>query len=70
MQELIHAKYYNIIEIGKERYFVQNRSQTKTSGTTFPKVLSIGKGLDPDLWPLIQVIKPLSTLIWWHVPTE
>ena len=33
MQEVLHAKYYNIHENDEEKYLVQTNSQTKTSGT-------------------------------------
>ena len=33
MQEVLHAKYYNIHENEQKRYWIQTRSQAKTSGT-------------------------------------
>ena len=46
------------------------KSQTKTSGTVLPKLHGIDKGVDPNLRPEKQEIKPLSTLLQSHAPTE
>ena len=46
-----------------QKYFVQTRSQTNTSGTVLPKLHRIGKGVDPNSRPEKQVIKPLSALV-------
>ena len=49
--QVLHVKYYNIHENENEKYLVQTRSQTNTSGTVFPKEPGIGIGVDPNLRP-------------------
>ena len=49
MQNLLHARYYNIDEDSSGRYLVQTQSQTKSSEITLPEVHGIGKGLDPNI---------------------
>ena len=39
IQGVLHAKYFNIHENIQEKYLVQTRSQTKTSGTVWPKYM-------------------------------
>ena len=57
MQNILHSNYYNI---GKS--LVQTRSQTKSSGTIFLEVHGVDKGLDTNILPEKQVIKPIITL--------
>ena len=45
-------------------------SQTKTSGTVSPEVHNIYKGMDANVRPEKQLIKPLCTPVKLHVPTE
>ena len=59
MQYIPQSNYYNI---GKEKvgkYLVQTWSQTKSNGIHIPKVHSMGKGLDLNILPEKQVIKPI-----------
>ena len=61
MQNILWANYYNI---GKEKvgkYLVQTRSQVKFSGISLPEVHGVGKGLDPNILPEKQVIRPIIT---------
>ena len=55
------SKYYNI---GKEKvgkYLVQTGSQVKSNGISLPKGHGVEKGLDPNVLPEIQIIKPIVT---------
>ena len=52
MQNILHSNYYNL---GK--YLVQARSQAKY--ISLPEVHGIGKGLDSNILPERQVIKPI-----------
>ena len=61
MQNVLHAKYYNINEREQGKYLVQTRSQTKTSGIILPEVHGIDKGIDPNMRGGRQVIKPVIT---------
>ena len=63
MQEVLHAKYYNMHIIEQERKIFQIRSQTKTSGTDLPKVHGIDKSIDPNLRPEKQIMKPLCITV-------
>ena len=56
MQNILHSKHYNI---GK--YLVQIRSQARSSGISLPEAHGRGKGLDPNVLPEKQVIKPIIT---------
>ena len=47
LRTVLQDKYYNI-EGEKERYMIQNRSQTKASGVQLPEVHGTRKGLDPQ----------------------
>ena len=59
MQNILQSWYYNI---GEEiKYLVQMRLQTKSSGTHLSEVHGIGKGLDTNILPEKQVIKPIIT---------
>ena len=46
------------------------RSQGKFSGTISPKVHGTDKGVDPNVRPEKQIIKPLFILVQSDVPTE
>ena len=58
---MLQDKYYNV-EGEKERYMIQTRSQTKTSGVQLPEVHGTRKGLDPhkipekQLQPIVRAI--------------
>ena len=56
MQHILHSNYYST---GK--YLVQTRSQAKPSSISLPEVHGIGKGLDPNILPGKQLIKPTIT---------
>ena len=45
MCQILDDNYYN------EKYLIQTRSQTKTSGIKLPEVHGMGKNLDPNLKP-------------------
>ena len=66
MQEIPHARYYNIHESKQERYLFQTRSQAKTSGSISPKVHAVDKGENPNIKPEKQIIKPLVTAVQSH----
>ena len=51
MQEVLHARYYNIHENEWKRYLIQTRSKAKMRGTVLPKVPGIDKGVDPNVQP-------------------
>ena len=59
MQSVLYARYYNIDEDSSGRYLVQIQSQAKSSGIKLPEVHGIGKGLDPNIQPEKQIIKPM-----------
>ena len=61
MHYILQSKYYNI---GKEKvgkYLVQMRSKAKSGGLNLPEVHGIGKGLDLNILPEKQLIKPIIT---------
>ena len=61
MQDILQAKYYNICEEKVCKYLVQTRPQAKSITISLPEVHGIGKGLDSDIRPKKQVIKPIVT---------
>ena len=61
MQSIVHSKYYNIGKGRVEKYLVHTRSQTKSSGISLPEVHGRGKGIDPNMLPEKQVVKPIIT---------
>ena len=44
--------------IKEEKYLVQTSSQDKSSGITLPEIHGVDKGIDPNILPEKQVIKP------------
>ena len=70
MQEVLHARYYNIHEREQKRYLIQSRSPAKNSGTILPKVCGTDNGVDQNVKPEKQIIKSLVTSVQSHVPTE
>ena len=50
--QILHDNYYN------EKYLIQTRSQTKSSGTKLPEVHGMRKNLDPNLKPEKQHAMP------------
>ena len=59
MKNVIHTRHYNINEKEQGKYLVQTRSQTKTSGIISLEVHGIDKGIDPNIRPEKQMIKPV-----------
>ena len=59
MQELLHARYYNIHENEQRRCLIQTRSQAKTSVFIFPMVHGVDKSVDPNIKPEKQIIRLL-----------
>ena len=59
MQNRLWPRYYNIGKGIEGKYLVQTRSQAKSSGICLPEVHDIGKGLDPNIRPEKQAIKPI-----------
>ena len=61
MRDVLHERYYNFHNTRTgDKYLVQSRSQTKSSGIRLPEILGIGKGLDPYVRPERQ--KPINSL--------
>ena len=58
MQNVSQTRCYNIGEREQGKYLVQTRSQTKTSGIILPEVHGIDKGIDQNIRPEKQVIRP------------
>ena len=56
---MLQSRYYNIGGEKEGKYLVQTRLQAKSSGVSLPEVYGVGKGLDPNLLPEKQVIKPM-----------
>ena len=61
MQNVLHARYYNINEREQGKYLAQTRTYAQTSGTILPEVHGIGKGIDPNVRPEKQVTQPAVT---------
>ena len=61
MQNILQSKYYNIGKEKNRNVFTSNKVQDKSSGIRLPEVQGIGKGLDPNVLPERQVIKPIVT---------
>ena len=59
IQNVLQTRYYNIGEREQGKYLVQTRSQTKTSSIILQEVHGIDKGIDPNIRPEKQVIKPV-----------
>ena len=62
MQSILQTRYYNLGEGNSVKYLVQTQSQAKPSGTKLPEVHGRGKGLDPNIQPEKQVIKPVVNM--------
>ena len=69
MQDMLYARYYNIHESEQKKCLIQTRSQSKTNGTISPKVHGVDQGVDPNIKPEKQIIKPL-VMSQLHVPIE
>ena len=58
-QNALQTRYYDIGEREQGKYLVQTRSQAMSSGTILQEVHGIDKGIDPNISPGKQVIKPI-----------
>ena len=58
LKNILQFRYYNIDEGKEGKYLVQTRSQAKSSGISLPEVHGLGKGLNPNIRPEKQVIRP------------
>ena len=68
MQKILQSRYHNIGQRKEGKYLVQTRSQTKSSGITLSEVYGIDEGIDPNIRPEKQVIKPKITSNAKNVP--
>ena len=59
MQNVLLSRYYIINERKEGKYLVQTRLQAKSSGITLPELHAVDKGLDPNILPEKQVMKPI-----------
>ena len=59
MQNVLQSRYYNINERKDGKYLVQTRSQAKSNGITLLEVHVVDRGIDPNIQPEKQVIKPI-----------
>ena len=59
MQSILQSRHYNIGEGIEEKYLVETRLQAKSSGIILPEVQCIDKGIDPNIRPEKQIIKPI-----------
>ena len=59
MQSILQTRYYNVGEGNSMKYLVQTQSQAKSSNIKLPEVHDIDEGLDPNIQPERQVIKPI-----------
>ena len=60
MQSVLQSRYYNFDEGKIGKYFNQMRSQVKSSGIKLPEAHEIEKGLDLNILPEKQIMKPLA----------
>ena len=55
-----HDRYYNIRSMRTEdKYLIQTRSQSKSSGLKLPEVHGVDKGINPHVQPEKQTMKPI-----------
>ena len=59
MQNVLQIRYYNKCEREQGKYLVQTNSQAKSSGIIVPEVYGIDEGIDPNVRPDKQVLKPI-----------
>ena len=59
MQSILQTRYHNLGKGSPVKYLVQTWSQAKSSSFKLPEVCCLGKGLDPNVQPGKQVIKPI-----------
>ena len=58
MQAILRDRYYNAGQEEDIRYLMQTWSQAKGSGIKLPEVHGIDKGVDPNVKPERQILKP------------
>ena len=61
MLNVLYDKYYNIGNL--EKYLVQTQSQAKSSGIKLLEVHGLSKGLNPNIQPEKQVMKPVISKV-------
>ena len=59
MQSILQTRYYNLGKGSPVKYLVLTQSQAKSSVVKLWELHGIGKGLDPNVQPEKQVIKPI-----------
>ena len=59
MQGILQSRYYKLGKGNLGKYLVQMRSQAKSSSIKLSEGHGIGKGLDPNILPEKQVMKPI-----------
>ena len=70
MRNILHDSYYNIRNVRMEdKYLVQTRSQPKSSGINLPEVHGVDKGINPQVRPETQALKPLIVSPEGKTPT-
>ena len=56
MQAILKDRYYNVGSDNK--YLIQMHSQARASGVKLPEVYGVDKGVDPNIKPKRQILKP------------
>ena len=70
MRNILHDRYYNIRKVRTEdKYLVQTRSQSKSSGITLPDVHEVDKGINLHVRPEKQILKPITETSEAKTPT-
>ena len=59
MQNILHSKCFNIGQRKEGKFLVHTRLQAKSSGITPPEVHGLDKGIDLNVQPEKQLIKPI-----------
>ena len=59
MQNILQSRYYNTGKGKEGKCLVQTRSQAKSNSINVPKVHGMDKGIDPNIRPEKQDIKPI-----------
>ena len=59
MQHMLQTRYDNTGQTEQGKCLVQTWSQAKSSGIILPEVQGIDKGIDPNIRPEKQFIKPV-----------
>ena len=61
MPNILWSMYYNIGDRKEGKYVGETRLQAKSSGITLPEVHGTDIGIDPNILPEKQVIRPIIT---------